>query len=87
VIIYYDSDHVGKRDLDKLKRLAAAHPGDFGQVVVVPRNDSIDPIILTAWTHRLRLTEYDQTRINGFLALFLGNGPEAPPMPGESHSE
>ena len=32
-------------------------------MVVVPRNDAAFPIILTAWTHRLRLTTYDQNRI------------------------
>ncbi|HZE97096.1 MAG TPA: DUF3105 domain-containing protein [Planctomycetota bacterium] len=81
VVIYYDSAHVAASDLTKLQNLAAAHPGNFGQVVVVPRTDAAFPIILTAWTHRLRLTVYEQSRIDGFVALFLGNGPEAPPMP------
>jgi len=44
--------------------------------VVVPRNDATYPIILTAWTHRLRLTSYDAARIDGFLTLFIGQGPE-----------
>lgn len=81
VIIYYDASHVSQNDLATLQALAAAHPGNFAQVDVVPRSDAAYPIILTAWTHRLRLTSVDQSRINGFLALFLGNGPEAPPMP------
>ena len=81
VIIYYDIAHVSQADLTTLQALAAAHPGNYGQVVVVPRSDAAFPIILTAWTHRLRLTAYDQTAISGFLALFLGHGPEAPPMP------
>ncbi len=80
VIIYYDALFLSQTDLQALQTLAAAHPGTFGQVVVVPRQDSVYPIILTAWTHRLRLTVYDQMRIDGFLALFLGHGPEAPPM-------
>jgi hypothetical protein len=76
VVIYLDSAHVSKSNVDKLKKLAADHPGTFAQVVVVPRDDSTYPLILTAWTHRLRLMVYDQTRIDGFLTLFLGNGPE-----------
>jgi len=79
VIIYYDAHHASKKDLDALRSLAAAHRGNFSQVVVVPRNDSVFPIILTAWTHRLRLTEFDADRVHGFLALFLGNGPESDP--------
>jgi len=79
VIIYYDQHHVSKKDLDALRSLADAHRGNFSQVVVVPRNDSDFPIILTAWTHRLRLIGYDADRVHGFLALFLGNGPEAAP--------
>lgn len=76
VVIYVDATLVSTADLDALKALAAAHPGDFAQVVVVPRTDAAFPVILTAWTHWLRLATYDQSRIDGFLALFLGNGPE-----------
>jgi hypothetical protein len=76
VIIYYDASIVAPSDLTQLQNLAAQHPGDFSQVVVVPRSDPTYPLILTAWTHRLRLTQYDQTRIDGFITLFLGQGPE-----------
>lgn len=76
VVVYYDAAVVPEADLAALEDLAAAHPGNFSQVVCVPRSDSIYPVILTAWTRRLRLTQYDQTRIDGFVALFLGQGPE-----------
>jgi len=76
VIIYYDASGLSADNLLALQALAAAHPGTFSQVVVVPRVDPVYPIILTAWTHRLRLAAYDQARIDGFLTLFLGNGPE-----------
>jgi len=81
VIIYYDASFLSAADLAAIQALAAAHPGNFGQVVAVPRSDAAFPVILTAWTHRLRLTTYDQARVDGFISLFLGNGPEAPPMP------
>jgi hypothetical protein len=76
VIIYYNSALLTTAQLSSLMDLGAAHPGTFAQVVVVPRNDPSYPIILTAWTHRLRLTAFDQNRIDGFLTLFLGKGPE-----------
>jgi len=78
VIIYY-TPAVPQSELTALQALANAHPGIFGQVVVVPRNDPADPIILTAWTHMLRLAVFDINRIDNFLSLFLGKGPEAVP--------
>ena len=76
VIIYYDASRLSADNLVALQALAAQHPGSFAQVVVVPRTDPTYAIILTAWTHRLRLVAYDQARIEGFMTLFLGNGPE-----------
>ena len=76
IIIYYDKAFVAAGDLDKLKKLAEDHKGDFSTICVVPRTDPTYPIILTAWTHRLRLSQYDQTRIDGFVTLYLGQGPE-----------
>lgn len=78
VVIYYDPTLLTTTQKNTLKTMAQAHPGIFGQVVCVPRNDPAFPIILTAWTHRLRLTAYDQGRMDGFLTLFLGQGPETP---------
>jgi len=76
VIIYYDAAPLTAPDLDSLRLLAEAHPGDSSQVVVVPRTDPLHPIILTAWTHMLPLDGFDQGRIDNFIALFLGKGPE-----------
>lgn len=84
VIIYY-SPAVTDDEIKELKKLAKAHPGSFSQVVCVPRNDPTYPIILTAWTHRLRLATYDQARIDGFITLYLGHGPEHAAMDGDGH--
>jgi len=84
VIIYYSPAVTGD-DKKALQKLAKQHPGSFDQVICVPRNDPTYPIILTAWTHRLRLTAYDQDRIDGFIALYLGNGPEHATMDGDGH--
>lgn len=80
IIIYYNPATVTQDQQMHLKELAAQHPGSFSQVVVVPRNDPTYPVILTAWTHWLRLTAYDQSRIDGFVTLFVGQGPEHAPM-------
>lgn len=78
VIVYYDPAVLTTAQKNALKALAAAHPGIFGMIVCVPRTDPTYPLILTAWTHRLRLGAYDQARIDGFLGFFLGEGPESP---------
>ena len=80
VIIYYNPATVVDNQIKYLKQLAKKNPGNFSQVICVPRDDATYPIILTAWTHRLRLTAWDQDRIDGFIALYLGEGPEPPPM-------
>lgn len=80
VIIYYDPAVVTDAQKYNLKTLARNHPGLFGMLVCVPRNDPAYPIILTAWTHRLRLETYDQSRLDGFVTLFLNQGPEYGPV-------
>jgi Protein of unknown function (DUF3105) len=79
VVIYYN-DQVTPDQLSHLRDLANQHLGRYAQVVVVPRSDATYPIILTAWTHWLRLTSYDASRIDGFMTLFLDQGPEHAPM-------
>jgi len=76
VIIYYNAAVITTGQTAALEALVQAHPGVFGQVICIPRNDAIFPFILTAWTHWLRLSTYDQGRIDNFLSLFLGQGPE-----------
>ena len=76
VVIYYHAPALTTAQLDALRARAADHPGSISQVVVVPRNDPVYPVILTAWTHRLRLTSYAQNRIDDFIGVFLGHGPE-----------
>ena len=79
IVIYY-SPAVTQEQRDHLKSLTDQHPGRYSQIVAVPRDDATYPIILTAWTHRLRLLQYDAARIDAFIALYLGQGPEKEPM-------
>jgi hypothetical protein len=76
VIIYYDAGPITAPNLDALRMRAEAHPGDINAVVVVPRPDPTFPVVLTAWTHMLPLTNVDLSRIDNFIALYLGKGPD-----------
>jgi len=79
IIFYYNPATTTLPQKNVLKSLANDHLGLYKAVVCVPRDDATYPLILTAWTHRLRLAVYDQSRIDGFVALFWGQGPEGAP--------
>jgi len=79
IIFYYNPATVTAPQKDAMKALAHDHLGLYRAVVCVPRNDPVYPLILTAWTHRLRLAVYDQSRIDAFFALFWAQGPEGTP--------
>jgi hypothetical protein len=92
VVIYYDPATTSTADIANLKTLAAAHPDAFSGVVVTPRTDSENTIILTAWRHMLRLNGYDQSAIQAFLDAHLGKGPltsaaQAEPAPIEHFAD
>lgn len=80
IVLYYNPATVTDAQKASLLALAQAHPGVFSQVVCVPRDDPTYPIILTAWTRRLRLQTYDQALIDEFVALYLDQGPEHAPL-------
>jgi hypothetical protein len=42
----------------------------------VPRPDPNFPVVLAAWTHLLPLKSVDLSRIDNFIALYLGKGPD-----------
>ena len=76
LIIYYDANFVSQSDLDSIRALTNLHLGTQAQICCVPRDDAAFPIILTAWTHWLKLPAYDAARIQSFVNRFLGRGPE-----------
>lgn len=78
VVVYYDPAIITADQQDRLKALARKWPGGWDGVVVVPRTDSANPIILTAWEYSLKLTSWDEGRINDFVREFAGRGPENP---------
>ena len=77
VVIYY-ARPLPEPVLNSLRALANQYRGPWDGVLVVPWNDPQYPIILTAWTKRLRLRKYDEEAIKLFLDAYRGRGPEKP---------
>ena len=81
VIIYYNPATLTRRSAE---RAESAGAGPLRVVLadhLRPADDATYPIILTAWTHRLRLTTYDEPGSDRHFVtfLYLGNGPEHDP--------
>lgn len=78
VVIYYDENALSDDAENSLREFAAAHTGDFTSVVVVPnpKDDPKSSFVLTAWGHRLRMSDYNPRIVRAFLAEYLGRGPE-----------
>lgn len=80
VVIYYDPDGVTDEAERSLKQFVAEHDDRFAAVVVVP-NPEDDPeatYVLTAWTKKLEMDDYDPEVVRAFLAEYIGRGPEQP---------
>lgn len=81
VVIYYDQAKLTADQVTALRTLTAKYTGQWDGVVAVPRTDGQSALILTAWEHALRLTQWDQTRLDAFVDAFRGRGPENPVRP------
>ncbi|MEP6753989.1 MAG: DUF3105 domain-containing protein [Chthonomonadales bacterium] len=79
IVIYYDPARVSTADTNALKALAAAHTDPFAGVVVVPRTDSANAVILTAWRRWIHQTSYNDGAAKAFIALYIGKGPMTAP--------
>jgi len=80
VIVYYDPDALTEDAESDLREWASNYTDPLASVIVVPSpNDEPEaPYTLTAWRHRLRLSEYDPDAVRAFIAEYLGRGPEHP---------
>ena len=72
IVVYYNpaSASAFRDDLENFARDADTH------VIVTPRESMSNPITLTAWTHLLRLDDYDRSAIDAFYGEFAQRGPE-----------
>lgn len=81
VVIYYDPAKLPAADVDAVKALVKKYTGQWDGMVAVPRTDPNNPLILTAWENSLRLQSYDKAKVEQFVDLFRGRGPENPVRP------
>lgn len=80
VVIYYDQATLTPEAEASLRAWASNHDGPWASIVVVP-NPNANPTgdyVLTAWTHRLVIDDYDAEAVKAFAAEYLGRGPENP---------
>jgi hypothetical protein len=80
IVIYYDADALSPEAEASLKAWSATHDGTWASILAVP-NPNENPkgdYVLTAWTHRLIIDDYDAEAVRAFAAEYIGRGPENP---------
>jgi len=80
VVIYYDPADMTPEAEASLRAWANNRDGTWASIVVAP-NPNENPkgdYVLTAWTHRLVIDDYDAEAVRAFAAEYLGRGPENP---------
>jgi hypothetical protein len=80
VVIYYDPASMTPEAEASLRAWADNKDRSWASIVVAP-NPNENPkgdYVLTAWTHRLVIDEYDAEAVRAFTAEYIGRGPENP---------
>lgn len=78
IVIYFDRSRLTQPEVDALIELQKKHIGQWDGVLLVAREDQLNPIVLTAWRTILRLEGYDRNKVSEFVDTFRGRGPENP---------
>ncbi len=76
IVIYYDDP--GEEALAQLRAWAARYDGQWDGIVITPGPGLAGEVVLTAWTKRLRLDQFDAEAAAAFIDAFRGRGPEHP---------
>lgn len=75
VVIYYDRP--GNDALQLLQQWADLFTGQWDGVVVAPKPGVLgERVVLTAWTKKLELAQFDAASVAAFIDAFRGRGPE-----------
>jgi len=76
IVIYYDDppDEV----LDRLRKWTSTYDNQWSGIVVTPSPGLGESIILTAWTHKLRMNTFQPAVAAAFIDTYRGRGPENP---------
>lgn len=80
VVIYYNESALTPGAKASLQAWTNAQDGSWTSIIAVP-NPNEDPrgdYVLTAWTHRLVIDDYQAEAVQAFAAEYLGRGPENP---------
>jgi hypothetical protein len=77
VVIQY-SPSLEAVDVERIEKLARSFED---RVIVAPRSGMDAPVIATAWTTMLRLSEVDEELLRAFYTRYVGSGPEAGECP------
>ena len=72
VIIHYRPG-LGKTAVESLRGYARSKPG---HILVAPRSDLSDPVVITSWRRMLRLDSADLDTIDVYYGEFVRSGPE-----------
>jgi thiol-disulfide isomerase/thioredoxin len=76
VIIYYDQ--LNPASLGTLSSWSRLFTGQWDAVLLMPKEGLGSGIILTAWTKKLSLVQFDEAAAAAFIDAFRGRGPENP---------
>lgn len=76
IVVYYDQP--GQVAMDTLTAWASDFPGAWDGLVVVPKAGLGKEIVLTAWTKKLILPEFEPQAAATFIDTYRGRGPENP---------
>lgn len=72
VVIQYRPD-LPETELTSLQDYARSKPG---HILVAPRSDLSDPVVVTSWTRMLRLDSVDLNTIDVYYGRYVRTGPE-----------
>ncbi len=72
VVIQYQPD-LPETELTSLQDYARSKPG---HILVAPRSDLSDPVVVTSWTRMLRLDSLDLNTIDVYYGRYVRTGPE-----------
>ncbi len=76
IVIYYEQP--GDEAQQTLQSWARQFPGAWDGLVVVPKAGLGESVVLTAWTKKLVLTEFEPQAAASFIDAYRGRGPENP---------
>jgi hypothetical protein len=76
IVIYYDQPT--QEAMQALTSWANQFPGLWDGIVVVPKAGLGSELVLTAWTKKLRMPEFDPQAAATFIDAYRGRGPENP---------